>query len=39
MCMTKIPCVHCDMKILDVKSGALVCFLNGFGIAVPVFIY
>ena len=31
--------VHCDMRFLDVKIGALFCFLNGFGIAVPVFIY
>ena len=31
--------VHCDMKFLDVKIGKLVCFLNGFGIAVPVFMY
>ena len=31
--------VHCDMRFLDVKIGALLCFLNGFGIAVPVFLY
>ena len=31
--------VHCDMRFLDVKIGALLCFLNGCGIAVPVFIY
>ena len=31
--------VHCDMPFLDVKTGALFCFLNSFGIAVPVFIY
>ena len=31
--------VHCDMKFLDVKIGEMVCFLNGFGIAVPVSIY
>ena len=31
--------VHCDMRILDVKIGALFCFLNGFGTAVPLFIY
>ena len=31
--------VQCDMKFLDVKKGELVCFLNGFGVAVPVFIY
>ena len=30
--------VHCDIKFLDVKIGELVCFLNGFGIAAPVFI-
>ena len=31
--------VHCDMKFLDVKIGALFCFLNGFGIAVPVIFF
>ena len=31
--------VHCDMRFLDVKIGALFCFLYGFGIAVPVLIY
>ena len=31
--------VICDMGFLDVKLGILLCFLNGFGIAVPVFIY
>ena len=31
--------VHCDMRFLEVKIGALFCFLNGSGIAVPVFIY
>ena len=31
--------VNCDMRFLDVKLGALLCFPNGFGIAVPVFIY
>ena len=31
--------VHCDMIFLDVKIGALFCFLNGSGIVVPVFIY
>ena len=31
--------VHCDMRFLDVKIGALFCFLNGFGIVVPAFIY
>ena len=30
--------VNCDMRFLDVKLGALLCFLNGFGVAVPVFI-
>ena len=30
--------VHCDMRFLDLKIGALFCFLNGFGIAVVVFI-
>ena len=29
--------VTCD--ILDVKIGALLCFLNGIDIAAPVFIY
>ena len=29
--------VHFDMRFLDVKIGVLFCFLNGFGIAVPVF--
>ena len=32
-------CVHCDMRFLVVKIGALLCFLSGSGIAVPVFIY
>ena len=31
--------VHCDMRFLDVTIGVLLCFLNGFGIAVLVFIY
>ena len=39
--MTKIPTcgnfkvlsgIYCDMRILDVKIGALLCFLNGSGI-------
>ena len=30
--------VHCDMQFLDVKTAALLCFPNGFGIAVRVFI-
>ena len=29
--------VHCDIAILSQKISALLCFLNGFGIAVPVF--
>ena len=29
--------VHCDMGCLDIKIGALLCFINGCGIAVPVF--
>ena len=31
--------VHCDMRFLNVKIGTLFCFLNGSGIAVPVFIF
>ena len=31
--------VQYDMRFVDVKRGALLCFLNGFGIAVPVFMY
>ena len=31
--------VNCDMRFLDVKIGALLCFLYGLGIAVPVFTY
>ena len=31
--------VHCDMQFLVVKMSALLCFLNGFGIAVPLFSY
>ena len=27
--------MHYDMLFLDVQIGALLCFLNGFGIAVP----
>ena len=30
--------VHCDMRFVDIKIGSLFCFLNGFGIAVLVFI-
>ena len=30
--------VHCDMRFL-VKNSALLCFLDGFGIAIPVFSY
>ena len=31
--------VHCDMLFLVQKINALLCFLDGFGIAVPVFRY
>ena len=31
--------VNCDMRILDVKLGALLCFLNGHGIVVTEFIF
>ena len=31
--------VHCGMRSVEVKISALLCFLNGFGIAVSVFIY
>ena len=31
--------VHCDMRFLVENICALLCFLNGFGIAVPVFSY
>ena len=31
--------VHCDMRFLVKKNSALLCFLDGFGIAVPVFSY
>ena len=31
--------VHCDMRFLVEKNSALFCFLDGFGIAVPVFSY
>ena len=31
--------VHCDMRFLVEKNSALLCFLNGFGIAVLVFSY
>ena len=31
--------VHCDMRFLVVKISALLCFLNCFGIAVPVYSY
>ena len=30
--------VHCDMQFLVEKISALLCFLGGFGIAVPVFV-
>ena len=31
--------VHCDMRFLVEKISALLCFLDGFGVAVPVFSY
>ena len=31
--------VHCDMRFLVEKNSALLCFLDGFDIAVPVFSY
>ena len=31
--------VHCDMRALVKIISALLCFLDGFGIAVPVFSY
>ena len=31
--------VHCDMRFLVAKINVLLCFLDGFGIAVPVFSY
>ena len=31
--------VHCDMRFLVEKISALLSFLDGFGIAVPVFSY
>ena len=31
--------VHCDMRFLVEKTSALLCFLDGFGIAVPIFSY
>ena len=31
--------VHCDMRFLVEKISALLCFLDGLGIAVPVFSY
>ena len=31
--------VHCDMRFLVEKISAVLCFLDGFGIAVPVFSY
>ena len=31
--------VHCDMRFLVEKISALLCFLDGFGIALPVFSY
>ena len=31
--------VHCDKRFLVEKNTALLCILDGFGIAVPVFSY
>ena len=31
--------MHCDMRFLVEKNSTLLCFLEGFGIAVPVFSY
>ena len=31
--------VHCDMRLLVIKINALLCFLNDFGIAIPVLSY
>ena len=31
--------VHCDMRVLVEIISSLLCFLDGFGIAVPVFSY
>ena len=31
--------VHCDMRFLVEKNSALLCFLGGFGIVVPLFSY
>ena len=31
--------VHCDMRFLVEKNSTLLCFLDGFGISVPVFSY
>ena len=31
--------VHCDKQFLVIKISALLCFLNGFGIAIAVFSY
>ena len=31
--------VHCDMRLLVEKNRALLCFLDGVGIAVQVFSY
>ena len=31
--------VHCDMRFLVEKISALICCLDGFGIAVPLFSY
>ena len=50
MCLTKyqltaflnycqLYIVHCDMQSLFKKKFALICFLDGFGNAVPLFSY
>ena len=31
--------VHCDMRFLVEKNSTLLCFLDGFGIVVPVISY
>ena len=31
--------VHCDMRFLVEKNSTLLCFLDGFAIAAPVFSY
>ena len=49
MRLTKIPThsigyifskyMHCDMRVIDEKISALLCFLDCLGIAVPVISY